>query len=172
MVVWPWLLALGRSLVRQLFLRNVAQMIQMHLQTIIFLFMHNCFDNNFTIFQKYYACFYLVSFKQGLRGQTYRSKGEYRHKNLLWSLKCVNGLILFALIRNSNGACFEICCCTINTVSLDTPWGCVLIWIFFLSKWYISKSVLVMIFPWVKLWRGMIAAQLTFSGEGSELAKI
>ncbi len=31
-------------------------------------------------------------------------KGTYRHRNLLWSLECVNWLFSFALIRRSRGA--------------------------------------------------------------------
>lgn len=99
------------------------------------------------------------------------SKRAQRHEELLWSL-CVNRLILSALIRKSSG---EICCCTINTVSLDTSLGYGLIWIFSPFADTISKSVMMLGFGQARRKAAMGLGSRTidiFRGAFSELAQI
>lgn len=80
--------------------------------------------------------------RQGVGGQI-EIKGKDRRENL-WSFTCVIWLILFALIRDSSGACLK---------SVAVPWILSLLtdleaMLFFslFFTWYISKSVLLMVY--------------------------
>lgn len=95
-------------------------------------------------------------------------KEQYIHTHIfLWTFTCVKWLILLTLIRYIS--LFEICCCTSNCPSWCTSKLCA--GLYFSSD---TKSALLMMLPWVNLWHGVVAAQLTFSGGWgvSELAKI
>lgn len=129
--------------------------------------LRNCLGFNYNFF--YWRIYVFIFSPLRLVRTTTQIKGGCTDVRTLWSLKCVTRLILFALIRTSNEACWKSVA-AVATLSLMTHLEAGRSFKFSPSpNDNVSKSV--MMFPWVKLWQGMIAAKLTFFQGGQWAGK-